>query len=99
MPKPPADAAWAPAEFDDYDFAAFKALQSGTASEAQQKRALDCVIRKVARTYDLSYRPASERETCFAEGRRFVGLQIIKALHYTPRNNDGRGNPDGPGNG
>lgn len=98
MPKPPADAAWAPSEFDDYDIAALKALEKGLANEAQQKRALDCVIRKIARTYELSYHPASERGTCFAEGRRFVGLRIIEALHYQPRTDNARREPGGAGN-
>jgi hypothetical protein len=29
-------------------------------------------------TYDLSFRPQSQRDTDFAEGRRFVGLQLVK---------------------
>lgn len=99
MAKPPFDASWAPVEFDDYDIAALKALEKGVADEVQQKRALDCVIRKIARTYDLSYRPASERETCFAEGRRFTGLQIIKVLHYQPRTDNGKRERGGPGTG
>jgi hypothetical protein len=31
----------------------------------------------------LSYRPQSERDTSFAEGKRFVGMQIVKQLKLT----------------
>lgn len=53
----------------------------GGASEDQQKRALDWIINVGAGTYDMSYRPGGEegnRDTVFAEGRRFVGSQIVK---------------------
>lgn len=69
-----------PAPVDLADAYAIAALQSGTASDEQQKRALRWIIYAAARTYDVSYRPGSERETCFAEGRRFVGLEIIRVL-------------------
>jgi hypothetical protein len=64
------------------DFVALKALQAGTATPEQQQRALKWLIENACGTYDLSYRPESDRETAFAEGRRFVGLQIIKALNF-----------------
>lgn len=71
---------WKPAAFDPADAAAFQALQRGTASSDQQKRALDWLVKKCCATYDLSYRPGleGERETAFAEGKRFVGLAIVK---------------------
>lgn len=44
--------------------------------------ALRWIIETAAGTYDMSFRagPDGERETTFAEGRRFVGNQIIKQL-------------------
>ena len=69
-----------PPEWDKADAAALQALQDGTATEHQQKRALDWIIRKAAATYDLSFSPEGERLTSFAEGRRFVGLQVVKLL-------------------
>lgn len=79
--KPPPDAAWAPVEHAQQDALALKALQAGTADADQQRRALDWILQQACRTYDLSYRPGSDRETVFAEGRRFVGLEIVKLLN------------------
>lgn len=74
---------WKPATCEDADVAAFKALAAGVANEGQQKRALQWLIHKVARTYDLSYRPGpdGERDTAFAEGMRSVGLQVVKLIN------------------
>ena len=68
--------------FDDADAAAIQALGRGSASTDQQKRALDWIITKCCATYDMSYRPGEDgvRDTAFAEGRRFVGLQVVKLL-------------------
>lgn len=67
---------------DDDDIMAIKALAAGKASEGQQKRALDLIIYKIASTYDMSFRPGldGERATCFAEGKRHVGNQIIRLM-------------------
>jgi hypothetical protein len=49
----------------------------------QQKRALDWLVKKACRTYDLSYRPGEDgrRDTDFAEGQRSIGLQVVKLLN------------------
>lgn len=76
-------APWLPAEWEAADVSALQALLRGEATPDQQKRALDWIINSAAGTYELSYRPGGEdgeRDTCFAEGRRFVGSQIVKAL-------------------
>ena len=83
MKKPTlsAAAAWRPADYEDADIYAIRALAAGNATEGQQKRALEWIIHKAAGTYDLSFRPGGAegaRETDFAEGRRFVGSQIVK---------------------
>lgn len=79
--KPPKkSAAWHPAPYAKADVAALQALQAGNANEGQQKRALRWIIENAAATYDMSYRPESARDTDFAEGRRFVGNQIVKLL-------------------
>lgn len=72
---------WKPAPYGDADIAAFKALAAGVANEGQQQRALAWLIHQAARTYDLSYRPESDRDTAFAEGARWVGLQIVKLIN------------------
>jgi hypothetical protein len=71
---------WKPAEWEPADVSALQALHRGNATPDQQKRALDYIINTVAGTYDLSYRPKSDRDTTFAEGKRHVGLQIVTKL-------------------
>jgi hypothetical protein len=79
--KKPAAQPYLPTAWEPADVSALQALQRGEATPDQQTRALAYVIHSVCATYDLSYRPDSDRDTAFAEGKRFVGLQIVKALH------------------
>lgn len=65
---------------ENADIHAFQSLARGEATPAEQKRALDWMIR-AANTYEVSFHPDSERLSAFAEGRRFVGLQIVKLLN------------------
>lgn len=72
-----------PAPYDKKVVWSLQALARGEADEHAQKRALKWIIEECAKTYDLSYRPGGEdgrRDTDFAEGRRFVGMQIVKML-------------------
>jgi hypothetical protein len=69
-----------PADWEMADAAAIQALHRGNATPEQQRRALDHIIHNIAGTYDLSFRPGGEegaRATAFAEGKRYVGLQIV----------------------
>lgn len=75
------NAPWFPPHYELADLGAIKGLAAGTASPEQQQRALKWIIENACATYELSFRPTSDRDTAFAEGRRFVGLQIVKALH------------------
>lgn len=55
----------------------------GDADKGKQQRALKFIIENICGTHDVSYRPGGEdgrRDTDFAEGRRFPGLQIVKFL-------------------
>lgn len=81
-PKPPPWTPWVPPTYTKNEVLALQALATGTANEDQQKIALNYIVEKLARTYDLSYCPGPEgdRETAMAEGRRFVGLQLITLL-------------------
>lgn len=68
---------------DPADAAALQALARGNATTIQQKRAITWIIETAAATYGTSYRkggPEGDRETVFAEGRRFVGNLIVGAL-------------------
>lgn len=80
MKKPDA-APWKPVPWEPADAGAIQALARGDATADQQKRALDYIINNIAGTYDLSYRPDSDRDSAFAEGKRFVGLQIVTKLN------------------
>ena len=81
MARKPVSPAIAPAEWSEHDAYAIKALVTGTANEGQQKRAINWIISAAAKTYDVSFSPVSDRETSFAEGRRFVGLQVVKLIN------------------
>ncbi len=70
-----------PPLYENADVSAFQALQRGDASPHLQQRALAWLINSAAATYDLSFHHENARITDFAEGRRFVGLQIVKMLN------------------
>lgn len=76
------NAPWLPPKYDLADIGALQALAKGEAPPDAQQRALKWIIEKAAGTYEPSYRPGEEgeRDTAFAEGRRHVGLQIVKLL-------------------
>lgn len=74
----------APAEYSVADVSAFQALERGEATSDQQRRVLEWLMAATG-TFDLSYRPESDRDTAFAEGKRFVGLQVRKLLVLNPR--------------
>ncbi len=75
-----------PASWDENIFMAFRAFAEGKANDGQQKLVWQYVqyLCGVGAFQDLSWRPGGhegERETSFAEGKRFVGLQLLKLLH------------------
>lgn len=75
---------WVPPQYDEYDIGTIKALNAGRASEGQQRHAMRLLVEKIAGTYDLSFRPGAtegQRATDFAEGRRFVGLQLVRLIN------------------
>lgn len=67
-----------PPKYDVLHVAAIQALARGEATPHQQQEALRWIIERAAGTYDQSFSPDSDRGTSFAEGRRFVGLNIVK---------------------
>lgn len=78
-PKP--KQTWQPSDYEVADVGAVQALMRGDADEAQQKRALAYIINTLCGTYDVSYHPGgldAQRNTDFAEGKRWVGLQLVK---------------------
>lgn len=85
-PLPLRAEAWKPPHYEIADISAMQALARGDANPDQQERALRWIIEAAAGAYDMSYRPGleGERDTVFAEGRRFVGLAIVKLLKLNP---------------
>lgn len=67
-----------PPDYEPADIGAIQALARGDASPEAQRRALDWIINAAAATYDQSFHPDNAQLTSFAEGRRFVGNQIVK---------------------
>jgi hypothetical protein len=83
---------WMPPDYDDVVVYAIRALALGKANAHQQGVAwkwLQYVTGASDEFADLSFRPGAEGQiaTTFAEGKRFVGLQIRKMLHpaLTPK--------------
>lgn len=81
-----------PPAFEEREVAAIQALSRGNATMEQQKLALSWIIGSPPRAmnnsasgyYDLSFRPGGlegDRATVLAEGRRFVGGQILKLIN------------------
>ncbi len=76
--------AWTPVPYGAKEVRLIQALARGDATAQMQQDALKFIIEVVAGTYDMSFRPESERDTCFAEGRRYVGLSLVKFLSLIP---------------
>lgn len=69
----------APADWTPAIATAFQRLSRGEAEPHQQQMVLEWLIGATG-LRDLSYRPGDTHATSFAEGKRFVGLQIGKML-------------------
>lgn len=67
-------------DWEPGDGGALQALARGEATPDQQKRALDWIIQQGAATYQPTFVPGAPDASAFMEGRRFVGLQIVKLL-------------------
>ena len=83
---------WEPVDYDDEVVYAVRAFWEGKALPHQQTLVREWLMYLTGAGdgfADLSFRPGSDgqRATDFAEGKRFVGLQIRKMLHplVTPK--------------
>lgn len=75
-----------PVDYDELVVMAVRALSTGTANAAQQAEIWAWLqyVTGTGEYADLSFRPGgaeAERESAFAEGKKFCGLQILKMLH------------------
>lgn len=80
----PANSPVLPARVTQEQCWALKGLQGGDADGGQQTLALNWILYELTRIQDISYRPDSERDTAFAEGKRYCGIEIIRLLKMTP---------------
>lgn len=81
MPQPKASPPWLPVKYRKADVAAIQAMRRGEATADQQQRAFEYLLVTICDRNGMSYRPGGpegDRDTAFAEGRRFVGNQIVK---------------------
>ncbi len=73
------DRPWQLPRVEDADIFAVQALAKGIANDTQQKRALDYIVRALCETDRMTFWSGGEdgrRATDFAEGKRWVGLQL-----------------------
>ena len=71
---------WAPTRVSVPVIYALQRMEKGEASAQDQTAVLKWITRDLCGIGDLSYRPESARETDFAEGKRFCGLQIERYI-------------------
>lgn len=88
----PKERPWEAPDYNPEVIYAIRALFNGEALPHQQKMAWEWIMYVTAAGdgyQDLSFRPGSDgvRATDFAEGKRWVGLQLRKMLHpaVTPK--------------
>lgn len=76
-PPPP----FQPAPSDLADVAAVQAIAAGTATPDQQRRGLKWIIEMACDTYGLGWHPDGPHAASFVAGRRFSGMQVVKAVN------------------
>jgi len=81
-PWKPKKEPWLPPDYDDRVIYAMRALAEGKATEGQQ-RIIWRWLGYVTGVEEMTFRPGQDgtRDTDFAEGKRYVGLQMRKMLH------------------
>jgi hypothetical protein len=81
------------------DIFALQALERGTANPAQQQRAIAFIELTLCATDRMSFYPGGldgRRASDFAEGKRWVGLQLRRVLRLRPDHGDGRAREEPP---
>lgn len=69
-----------PVAYTKADVAALQAMRRGEATADQQVRGMEFIVFDISDRDQMSFRPGTDgaRDTDFAEGRRYVGNQIVK---------------------
>src|SRR5688572_10247718 len=78
----------APPAYYEADVQALRALQVGAATEDQQRRACEFIVRHLCGTYDVVFRPDSERLTSFAAGKQWCGQMLVWFFNSAPTRTD-----------
>jgi len=81
------DRPWQMPQIEDADIFALQAMATGTANAGQQQRAYEYVVRALCETDRMSFWPGGEdgkRATDFAEGKRWVGVQLRRIEKMRP---------------
>ncbi len=69
---------WLPYEWEKHDAYCIQAMARGEATAEQQKHALALIVNNLADTYGHTFVPGAHDQSDFLQGRRDVGLQIVK---------------------
>ena len=93
-PKSQPDRPWQMPHIEDADIFALQAVAKGLANNVQQQRAYDYIVRALCETDRMTFWPGGEdgkRATDFAEGKRWVGVQLrrIEKMRPDHRNESG----------
>lgn len=72
-----------PAPFKPVIAAGMKALHRGDATPHQQREVFDWLLKQAAGIGSQSFRAGDPYATAFADGRRFVGVQMMALLEFT----------------
>ena len=70
---------WIPPALDEFTHASIQALEKGIATDAQQIQALQWIVNELCLTYADTH-DVDQRMTDHKNGRRFVGLAIVRAI-------------------
>jgi hypothetical protein len=85
------DRPWQMPAIEDADIFALQAIARGEASAVQQQRGYEYVVRALCETDRMTFWPGAEdgrRATDFAEGKRWVGLQLRRIEKMRPDHRD-----------
>jgi phage tail sheath protein FI len=81
------DRPWQMPRIEDADIFALQAVANGIANAAQQQRAYAYIVCTLCETDRMTFWPGGEdgkRATDFAEGKRWVGLQLRRIEKMRP---------------
>jgi hypothetical protein len=91
-PKSQPSTPWQLPAIDNASVFAIQALARGIANEGQQRQAWDYILRALCEIDRMTFWPGGDdgrRATDFAEGKRWVGVQLRRIEKLRPQRPDG----------